>query len=87
MRCKGFEFLVLQDIIKWIKKHENLIDFVMFGMRFLTNFETFIYIIFLKGITNKSIYFSLTQNGSKKEFVTLEENKTKTSFKIGQKLQ
>ena len=69
MRREGFEFWFYKILSNRYKKHKNLIDFVMFGMPFLTNFETFIYITFLKGITNKIIYFSLTQNGSKKTFV------------------
>ena len=30
---------------------------MMFGMPFMTNFETFIYIAFLKGITKKRLFF------------------------------
>ena len=66
---KGFKFWFYKTLSNRWKKQEKLIDFVMFGMRFLTNFEAFIYIISLKGITNKIIYFSLTQNGCKKAFI------------------
>ena len=60
---------------------------MMFGMQFFFNFEINIVYIFLKGITNKIIIFFRPKMDPKKNYFvsnTLEENKTKTSFKIGQ---
>ena len=47
----------MPNIIKLIKKHENLIDLMMFGMPFFFNFETFVYLIFFKGMANKTNTF------------------------------
>jgi len=35
------------------QKHDNLINLLMFGMQFLTNFKTSILYLFLKAIANK----------------------------------
>ena len=45
----------IPNIIKSIKKHENLINFLMFGMQFSFNFERNILYIFPKGIANKKM--------------------------------
>ena len=73
----------IPNIKKSIKKHKNLIDFLMFGMQFLTNFQVSILYIFFEGIANKMFQFSLTQNGSKKAFFCTSypwEKSTKYSF-------
>ena len=79
----------IPNIIKSIKKHGNLIKFVMFGMQFFFNFEISIFYNFPKSITNKLFIFSRPKIDSKKPFLgshTLEENNINKTFKIGQKI-
>ena len=62
----------IPNIIKSIKFSCFLIDLMMFGMPFFTNFETFIYITFFKGMTNKTN--ALEENGDYEFHFPLEEN-------------